>query len=256
MKAVEIHNLSKAFGAVQALNSISFEVHTGELFGLIGPDGAGKSTLFRILTTLINPDSGSAKVDGYDIVKDYLTIRKKVGYMPGRFSLYPDLTVEENLQFFAALFGVTVEESYDMVAPIYSQIEPFASRRAGKLSGGMKQKLALSCALIHRPSVLLLDEPTTGVDAVSRCEFWDMLSELKKYGITIIVSTPYMDEASRCDRIALCDQGTILGINTPDGIVKDFNSRVYGIKAKNMFALLGKPGYEELGEQLRQKLSK
>lgn len=238
MKAVEIHNLSKAFGAVQALNSISFEVHTGELFGLIGPDGAGKSTLFRILTTLINPDSGCAKVDGYDIVKDYLTIRKKVGYMPGRFSLYPDLTVEENLQFFAALFGVTVEESYDMVAPIYSQIEPFASRRAGKLSGGMKQKLALSCALIHRPSVLLLDEPTTGVDAVSRCEFWDMLSELKKYGITIIVSTPYMDEASRCDRIALCDQGTILGINTPDGIVKDFNSRLYGIKAKNMFALL------------------
>ncbi len=238
MKAVEIHNLSKAFGAVQALNSISFEVHTGELFGLIGPDGAGKSTLFRILTTLINPDSGSAKVDGYDIVKDYLTIRKKVGYMPGRFSLYPDLTVEENLQFFAALFGVTVEESYDMVAPIYSQIEPFASRRAGKLSGGMKQKLALSCALIHRPSVLLLDEPTTGVDAVSRCEFWDMLSELKKYGITIIVSTPYMDEASRCDRIALCDQGTILGINAPDGIVKDFNSRLYGIKAKNMFALL------------------
>lgn len=238
MKAVEIHNLSKAFGAVQALNSISFEVHTGELFGLIGPDGAGKSTLFRILTTLINPDSGSAKVDGYDIVKDYLTIRKKVGYMPGRFSLYPDLTVEENLQFFAALFGVMVEESYDMVAPIYSQIEPFASRRAGKLSGGMKQKLALSCALIHRPSVLLLDEPTTGVDAVSRCEFWDMLSELKKYGITIIVSTPYMDEASRCDRIALCDQGTILGINAPDGIVKDFNSRLYGIKAKNMFALL------------------
>lgn len=238
MKAVEINNLSKAFGAVQALNSVSFEVHKGELFGLIGPDGAGKSTLFRILTTLINPDSGSAKVYGYDIVKDYLTIRKIVGYMPGRFSLYSDLTVKENLQFFAALFGVTVDESYDMVAPIYSQIETFASRRAGKLSGGMKQKLALSCALIHRPSVLFLDEPTTGVDAVSRCEFWDMLSELKKYGITILVSTPYMDEACRCDRIALCDQGTILSINTPDGIVNDFNSRLYGIMAMNMFSLL------------------
>lgn len=240
MKAIEIDNLSKSYnkGKVQALSSVSFEVERGELFGLIGPDGAGKTTLFRLLTTLLSPDAGSATVDGYDIVKEYHAIRSRVGYMPGRFSLYPDLSVEENLQFFAALFGVNVEESYDLIAPIYKQIEPFRTRRAGKLSGGMKQKLALSCALIHRPSILFLDEPTTGVDAVSRSEFWDMLAGLKERGITILVSTPYMDEASRCDRIALCNEGRILGIDTPRDIVRGFDNRLYGISAINMFTLL------------------
>ena len=238
MGAIDVHNLSKSYGKVRALDGVSFSVERGDLFGLIGPDGAGKTTLFRLLTTLINPDEGSATVDGCDIKKDYLAIRKRVGYMPGRFSLYPDLSVEENLQFFAALFGVTVEESYDLIAPIYKQIEPFRTRRAGKLSGGMKQKLALSCALIHRPSVLFLDEPTTGVDAVSRSEFWDMLANLKERGITILVSTPYMDEASRCDRVALCNEGHILGIDTPEGIVQGFDKPLYGISAKNMFALL------------------
>ncbi len=240
MSAIEVHNLSKSYGKVQALDSVSFSVERGELFGLIGPDGAGKTTLFRLLTTLLNPDSGSAEVDGCDTAKDYLAIRSRVGYMPGRFSLYPDLSVEENLQFFAALFGVTIEDSYDLIAPIYKQIEPFRTRRAGKLSGGMKQKLALSCALIHRPNVLFLDEPTTGVDAVSRSELWDMLSELKERGITILVSTPYMDEASRCDRIALCNEGRILKIDTPEGIVRGFDKQLYGISAKNMFALLEK----------------
>lgn len=238
MTAVEINSLSKSFGKTKALDSVTFSVKRGELFGLIGPDGAGKTTLFRLLTTLLNPDEGNATVDGFDIVKDYHSIRSRVGYMPGRFSLYPDLTVEENLNFFAALFGVTVEESYDLVAPIYSHIEPFRTRRAGKLSGGMKQKLALSCALIHRPSVLFLDEPTTGVDAVSRCEFWDMLSNLKHKGITILASTPYMDEASRCDRIALCNEGRILGIDTPKDIVNKYDSNLYAIKADNMFNLL------------------
>ena len=259
MNAIEIKNISKSYGELKALDNVSFEVQKGELFGLIGPDGAGKTTLFRLLTTLINPDAGSATVDGLDIMKDYREIRTRVGYMPGRFSLYPDLSVEENLQFFAAIFGVTVEQSYHLVAPIYKQIEPFKTRRAGKLSGGMKQKLALSCALIHCPSVLFLDEPTTGVDAVSRSEFWDMLSNLKKQGITILVSTPYMDEASRCDRIALMNEGRILGagnsaisvtepvevpetkisgIDTPENMVKSFDSPLYGVKAKNMFALL------------------
>lgn len=238
MKAIEVHNLSKRFGEVHALNAVSFSVERGELFGLIGPDGAGKTTLFRLLTTLITPDEGSATVDGLDIVSDYLAIRSRVGYMPSRFSLYPDLTVEENLEFFAALFGIKVKESYDLVAPIYKQIEPFRTRRAGKLSGGMKQKLALSCALIHRPSVLFLDEPTTGVDAVSRSEFWDMLAGLKQKGITILVSTPYMDEASRCDRIALCNEGHILGVDTPNGIVNRFNAPLYAVRATNMYALL------------------
>ena len=238
MSIIEINNLSKSYGKTKALDNVSFNVERGELFGLIGPDGAGKTTLFRLLTTLLTPDEGSATVDGRDIVKDYLNIRSEVGYMPGRFSLYPDLTVEENLEFFAALFGVTVKESYDLIAPIYRQIEPFRKRRAGKLSGGMKQKLALSCALIHRPDVLFLDEPTTGVDAVSRREFWDMLSQLKTQGITILVSTPYMDEASRCDRIALCNEGHILGVNTPQNFVHDFNEMLYGIRAKDMFSLL------------------
>ena len=238
MSIIEINNLSKSYGKTKALDNVSFNVERGELFGLIGPDGAGKTTLFRLLTTLLTPDEGSATVDGRDIVKDYLNIRSAVGYMPGRFSLYPDLTVEENLEFFAALFGVTVKESYDLIAPIYRQIEPFRKRRAGKLSGGMKQKLAPSCALIHRPDVLFLDEPTTGVDAVSRREFWDMLSQLKTQGITILVSTPYMDEASRCDRIALCNEGHILGVNTPQNFVHDFNEMLYGIRAKDMFSLL------------------
>ena len=237
--AIKIHNLSKNYGKVQALRDVSFEVQRGELFGLIGPDGAGKTTLFRLLATLINPDGGTATVDGCDIVKDYIDIRRRVGYMPGRFSLYPDLTVEENLNFFAALFGVSIKESYSLVAPVYSQIEPFKNRLAGKLSGGMKQKLALSCALIHKPSVLLLDEPTTGIDAVSRSELWDMLATLKDHGITIVVSTPYMDEAGRCDRIALCNEGRLLGIDTPKGIVAGFNQPLYAIKANNMFALLG-----------------
>ena len=238
MSIIEINNLSKSYGKTKALDNVSFNVKRGELFGLIGPDGAGKTTLFRLLTTLLTPDEGSATVDGRDIVKDYLNIRSAVGYMPGRFSLYPDLTVEENLEFFAALFGVTVKESYDLIAPIYRQIEPYRKRRAGKLSGGMKQKLALSCALIHRPNVLFLDEPTTGVDAISRREFWDMLSQLKTQGITILVSTPYMDEASRCDRIALCNEGHILGVNTPQNFVHDFNEILYGIRAKDMFSLL------------------
>lgn len=238
MNAIEIKNISKSYGEIKALDNVSFEVKKGELFGLIGPDGAGKTTLFRLLTTLINPDAGSATVDGLDMIKDYREIRTRVGYMPGRFSLYPDLSVEENLQFFAAIFGVTVQQSYHLIEPIYKQIEPFKTRRAGKLSGGMKQKLALSCALIHCPSVLFLDEPTTGVDAVSRSEFWDMLSNLKKQGITILVSTPYMDEASRCDRIALMNEGKILGIDTPENMVKAFDLPLYGVKAKNMFALL------------------
>ncbi len=238
MNAIVVDNLSKSYGKVKALNSISFAVKRGELFGLIGPDGAGKTTLFRLLTTLLTPDSGSASVDGFDITTQCRDIRSRVGYMPGKFSLYPDLSVEENLQFFAALFGTTIDESYDLIAPIYKQIEPFRNRRAGKLSGGMKQKLALSCALIHKPSVLFLDEPTTGVDAVSRSEFWDMLKGLKQHGITILVSTPYMDEASRCDRIALCNEGQILGIDTPQGIVGAFNSPLYAIKAHNMFSLL------------------
>lgn len=238
MNAIEIENISKSYGCVKALDGVSFSVAQGELFGLIGPDGAGKTTLFRLLTTLLRPDTGSARVDGYDTVKEYRAIRSRVGYMPGRFSLYPDLSVEENLRFFAALFGVTVEESYDLIAPIYRQIEPYSRRRAGQLSGGMKQKLALSCALIHRPSVLFLDEPTTGVDAVSRSEFWDMLSGLKQRGITILVSTPYMDEASRCDRIALCNEGRILSIDRPEDIVRGFAKPLYAIRATNMFALL------------------
>ena len=238
MSAIKVENISKSFGKVKALDGISFEIKRGELFGLIGPDGAGKTTLFRLLTTLLNPDEGWAEVDGFDIVKDYHAIRERVGYMPGRFSLYQDLTVDENLNFFAALFGVKVEDSYDLVAPIYRQIEPFKRRRAGKLSGGMKQKLALSCALIHRPSVLFLDEPTTGVDAVSRSEFWDMLADLKQRGITILVSTPYMDEASRCDRVALCNEGRILGIDTPTDIVAGFDASLYSVRADNMYQLL------------------
>ena len=238
MEAIVIDNLSKSYGKVKALDNVSFSVRNGELFGLIGPDGAGKTTLFRLLTTLLTPDSGSAKVAGWDVVDDYLAIRSCVGYMPGTFSLYQDLTVEENLNFFAALFGASVRDSYELVEPIYKQIEPFKNRRAGKLSGGMKQKLALSCALIHRPKVLFLDEPTTGVDAVSRSEFWSMLADLKHRGITILVSTPYMDEASLCDRIALCNEGRLLGLDSPHQLVASFQSPLWAIRAKNMYALL------------------
>ena len=203
MIAVEAKDLKRNYGKVEALKGISFKVPSGEIFGIIGPDGAGKTTLFRILTTLLLADSGSAVVDGDDVVKDFKSIRKKVGYMPGRFSLYQDLSVEENMKIFASIFNTSIEENYHLVKDIYSQIEPFKKRKAGALSGGMKQKLALSCALIHKPTVLFLDEPTTGVDPVSRKEFWDMLYKLKMQGITILVSTPYMDEASLCDRIAL-----------------------------------------------------
>lgn len=237
-KAIEINNLSKSYGKVKALDQVTFDVQRSEIFGLIGPDGAGKTTLFKILVTLLNADEGNAQVDGLDIVKDYKELRSHVGYMPGKFSLYPDLTIEENMNFFASLFGVTVEHNYDLVAPIYSQIEKFKKRRAGRLSGGMKQKLALSCALIHKPSVLFLDEPTTGVDAVSRSEFWDMLFKLKEQGLSILVSTPYMDEASRCDRIALFNTGRVLDIDTPQNMVDKYDVPLYGIKCDNMYKLL------------------
>lgn len=236
--AIVIEGLTKRYGSLTAIENITFEVGRGELFGLIGPDGAGKTTLFRLLATLLDPDEGRATVDGLDIVTQYREIRKRVGYMPGRFSLYPDLSVAENLEFFAALFGVKVRDNYDLIAPIYRQIEPFRKRRAGKLSGGMKQKLALCCALIHRPSVLFLDEPTTGVDAVSRGEFWDMLFDLKRQGISILVSTPYMDEACRCDRIALCNNGRLLGIDTPAGIVARFDEPLYALSGDDMYGLL------------------
>lgn len=219
---VVVANLSKKYGGVEALRGVSFSVRPGELFGIIGPDGAGKTSLFRILTTLLLADSGTATVCGLDVVKDYAAIRRRVGYMPGRFSLYQDLTVEENLRFFATVFHTTVEENYDLIRDIYRQIEPFRKRRAGALSGGMKQKLALSCALVHRPDVLFLDEPTTGVDPVSRKEFWGMLRRLKEQGITIIASTPIIDEARQCDRIAFINEGRIQGIDTPDRILKQF----------------------------------
>jgi ABC-2 type transport system ATP-binding protein len=236
--AVRCEALNKNYKDVEALKDINMEVNRGEIFGIIGPDGAGKTTLFRILTTLILADGGTATVDGYNTVADYKEIRKRVGYMPGRFSLYQDLTVEENLEFFATVFNTTVEENYDLIQDIYVQIEPFKTRRAGKLSGGMKQKLALSCALIHKPSVLFLDEPTTGVDPVSRKEFWGMLKKLKDQGITILVSTPYMDEASLCDRIALIQNGQFLKIDTPKNIVSQFDDILWAAKSDNMHKLL------------------
>ena len=222
MYSIVVNNLSKSYGSVQALRDVNLEIKKGEMFGLIGPDGAGKTTLFRLLATLITPDAGTASVDGMDIIKDYKAIRQRVGYMPGRFSLYPDLSVEENIKFFAALFGTSLDANYDLVAPIYKQIEPFRTRRAGKLSGGMKQKLALCCSLIHRPTVLFLDEPTTGVDVVSRAELWDMLSMLKQQGITILASTAYMDEGARCERIALMSEGTILEVCPPPDHLEDY----------------------------------
>ncbi len=233
-----VKNISKSYGDLKAIDDINFEVNEGELFGLIGPDGAGKTTIFRILTTLLIADEGEATVAGYDVLKDYIDIRNHVGYMPGRFSLYQDLTVEENLQFFATIFNTTIEENYDLIKDIYIQIEPFKDRRAGKLSGGMKQKLALSCALIHKPKVLFLDEPTTGVDPVSRKEFWGMLKRLQKKGSTILVSIPYMDEAALCDRIALIQDGKILKVNTPEEIIKDYPKKIYDISADDMYELI------------------
>ncbi len=236
--SISVKQISKSFGDTKAVDAISFEVKEGELFGLIGPDGAGKTTLFRILTTLLIADKGEATVAGYDVQKNYLDIRTHVGYMPGRFSLYQDLTVEENLEFFATIFGTTIQKNYELIKDIYIQIEPFKDRRAGKLSGGMKQKLALCCALIHKPKVLFLDEPTTGVDPVSRKEFWEMLKRLQKKGITILVSTPYMDEAALCDRIALIQDGKILDIDTPEEIVKHYPKKIYNLKADNMYNLI------------------
>lgn len=236
--AISCKSINKKYDAIEALKGVDFEVERSEIFGIIGPDGAGKTTLFRILTTLILADSGTASVDGFDVVTDYKEIRKRVGYMPGKFSLYQDLTVEENLNFFATVFDTTIEENYELIKDIYQQIEPFKNRRAGKLSGGMKQKLALSCALIHKPSVLFLDEPTTGVDPVSRKEFWGMLKNLKAQGITILVSTPYMDEASLCDRIALIQNGQFLKIDTPKNIVKQYENKLWAVQSDNMYKLL------------------
>lgn len=238
MPSVSVSRLSKSYTSIKALDNVSFEVQKGELFGIIGPDGAGKTTLFRLLTTLILPDSGSAVVEDFDVVKDYASVRRIIGYMPGKFSLYQDLTVEENLNFFATVFNTTVKENYHLIEDIYKHIEPFKTRRAGKLSGGMKQKLALSCALIHKPKVLFLDEPTTGVDPVSRKEFWEMLLKLKSQGITIIVSTPYMDEARLCDRIALMQNGKFLRIDSPDNIIASYPQRLLSVTADNMHRLL------------------
>lgn len=238
MYSVVVDKVEKSYGKVKALQETSFSVSKGELFGIIGPDGGGKTTLFRILTTLLKPDTGCATVEGFDVVKDYKKIRNIVGYMPGKFSLYQDLSVRENLEFFATIFGTTIEENYHLIKDIYSQIEPFKDRLAGKLSGGMKQKLALSCAMIHKPDVLFLDEPTTGVDAVSRKEFWEMLIRLKNSGITILVSTPYMDEASLCDRIALMQNGRIMAIDTPEEIMKTFKKKLFAVKAENIYKLL------------------
>lgn len=238
MNSVIVKNLTKSYGNTKAVDDVSFEVKKGELFGLIGPDGAGKTSIFRILTTLLLADSGTANVEGHDVVKEYQTIRNKVGYMPGKFSLYQDLTVAENLNFFATLFGTTIEENYNLIKDIYEQIKPFNDRRAGKLSGGMKQKLALCCALIHKPDVLFLDEPTTGVDVVSRKEFWEMLGRLKEQDISIVVSTPYMDEAKLCDRIALIQNGKLMSVDEPETIVKSFPKSLFAAKAKNMYQLL------------------
>jgi|BarGraIncu00222A_1022003.scaffolds.fasta_scaffold75093_2 ABC-type multidrug transport system ATPase subunit len=240
MSAIILDKIKKTYnkGKILAVDDISFNVNEGELFGLIGPDGAGKTSIFRILTTLLLPDEGKATVNGFDTVKDYIEIRNCIGYMPGKFSLYPDLTIEENLNFFATIFGTTISENYSLIKDIYSQIEPFKTRKAGNLSGGMKQKLALCCALIHKPKILFLDEPTTGIDAVSRKELWDMLKNLKKQGITILVSTPYMDEATLCDRIALILKGKILTIDTPDNIIKQYEGKLYAAKSSSMFSLL------------------
>lgn len=242
MQPVVVENIVQNYRTkktvVEALRGISFTVERGEIFGIIGPDGAGKTSLFRILTTLLLAESGNATVDGFDVVKDYKQIRNRVGYMPGRFSLYQDLSVQENLEFFATIFNTTIEENYHLIKDIYQQIEPFKDRKAGALSGGMKQKLALSCSLIHKPSVLFLDEPTTGVDAVSRKEFWEMLHRLKEQGITILVSTAYMDEASLCDRVALIQKGELLSVNTPKAIISHFKKPLWAVRSSEMYRLL------------------
>lgn len=238
MIPIAINSISKSYGKLKALNSISLDIEQGELFGLIGPDGAGKTTLIRLITSLLLPDKGNISVFGMDSVKDFRKIRNIVGYMPGRFSLYTDLTVQENLEFFAGVFGTTIQENYSLIKDIYIHLEPFKNRLAGKLSGGMKQKLALSCALIHRPKLLLLDEPTTGVDAVSRREFWDMLRKLKDEGIAILVSTSYMDEASMCEKISLMQNGKALGVDTPEGLIEKYPNRLYSLKSDNIYDLL------------------
>jgi ABC-2 type transport system ATP-binding protein len=237
-KVIESSGIGKSFGAIKALKNISFSVDESEIFGFIGPDGAGKTTLFRIITTLLLQDEGEIKVLGMDCAKGYKELRKSIGYMPGRFSLYQDLSVEENLNFYATVFGTTVEENYDLIKDVYSHIEPFKKRLAGKLSGGMKQKLALSCALIHKPKLLVLDEPTTGVDAVSRSEFWDMIGRMRKYNITILVSTPYMDEAIRCNRVALIQDGRILAIDSPQKISDGFSRKLFTIKSADKYRLI------------------
>lgn len=238
MKAIVAENIHKKFKETVALKDISFHAGEKEIFGFIGPDGAGKTTLFRLIASLLLPDSGSLNVLGLDPVKDYKKLRRKLGYMPGRFSLYQDLTVEENLSFYATIFETSIQENYNLIRDIYSHIEPFKDRPAGKLSGGMKQKLALSCALIHKPDLLILDEPTTGVDAVSRKEFWQMLKGLQQLGLTILVSTPYMDEAALCDRIALIQKGSLLSVGTPDEIMKSYKTTLYGLRSANMYHLL------------------
>ncbi len=235
--SVNIRNISKTYRDAEALQDVSFRIKRGELFGLIGPDGAGKTSLFRILATLLLPDKGTATVEDYDVVRDYKEIRKITGYMAGRFSLYQDLTVEENLKFYATVFGTTMEENYDLIKDIYSHIEPYKKRRAGKLSGGMKQKLALSCAMIHKPRILIMDEPTTGVDAVSRKEFWEMLIRLKGHDITILVSTPYMDEAELCDQVALVQSGRILSVDTPQNIIGAYRRRLMDLSASDLYRL-------------------
>ena len=236
--ALVAEHIVKRFGATTALDDVSVTVGRGELFGFIGPDGGGKTTLFRILVTLLIPDSGTARVLGRDVVKDLWDLRRRIGYMPGRFSLYPDLSVEENIRFFASVFGTTLEREYDQIAPIYTQLEPFKDRRSAALSGGMKQKLALCCALVHRPEILFLDEPTTVVDAVSRREFWDLLARIKTSGLTIVVSTPYMDEANRCDRVALVQRGRILAIDTPSAITASFDRPLFAVRVADRFRAL------------------
>jgi ABC-2 type transport system ATP-binding protein len=238
MQAIDISGISKKYESVNALDQITFQVEQGEIFGLIGPDGAGKTSLFRILATLILPDSGKATVMGFDVVKRFRKIRTITGYMPGRFSLYQDLTVEENLNFYATVFGTTVRENYDLISDIYKHIEPFKTRRAGKLSGGMKQKLALSCAMIHQPEVLILDEPTTGVDAVSRKEFWELLEKIRQRNITILVSTAYMDEAGLCDRIGLIQDGKLLAIDKPGAIPGRFEKTLYAVRTDFIYRLI------------------
>ena len=252
MQPVVVENIVQNYRTkktvVEALKGISFSVDRGEIFGIIGPDGAGKTSLFRILTTLLLAESGKATIDGFDVVTDYKQIRNRIGYMPGRFSLYQDLSVQENLEFFATIFNTSIEKNYDLIKDIYQQIEPFKDRKAGALSGGMKQKLALSCALIHKPSVLFLDEPTTGVDAVSRKEFWEMLHRLKLQGITILVSTPYMDEASLCDRVALIQKGELLSVDTPKNIISQFKKPLWAIRADGMYQLMNDITTEPLVE--------